>query len=64
MDRIYVLKPCPFCGGVAELREVPHIPKGTDYVPRCIDPGCPGRSTKKYSVKETAISMWNKRAKE
>lgn len=56
------LKPCPFCGGMAEIYETPHIPRGTDYTPRCKNPSCCGRSTKKYSMKETAIMMWNRRA--
>ena len=55
------LKHCPFCGGEAELREVKHIPNGLDYTPRCKDPSCCGRLTKKYSTKNLAIKMWNRR---
>lgn len=61
------LKPCPFCGGPAEMHEMPHYPTGkhiqtgTDYIPRCKDTSCPGRATKRYSVKETAIFKWNRR---
>lgn len=57
------LKPCPFCGDVAEMYKTPHIPKETDYTPRCTNPSCCGRTTKKYLTEETAIYMWNRRAK-
>lgn len=57
------LKPCPFCGGEAQLRVTAHIPAsgGYDYNPRCGDPSCPGRITKKWNNKETAIYAWNRR---
>lgn len=53
---------CPFCGGEAELRVQNHIPNGYDYTPRCKEPSCCGRLTKKYSSKEAAIYAWNRRA--
>ena len=55
------LKPCPFCGGEAELRVTKHIPRGFDYTPRCKNPSCCGRLTKLYLVKEAAINAWNTR---
>ena len=55
------LKPCPFCGKKAEMKVSDHIPKGFDYTPRCTDTSCCGRLTKKYTVEETAIYMWNRR---
>ena len=55
------LKPCPFCGKVAEMYVTNHIPKGFDYTPRCTNPSCCGRSTKKYSTKEMATYAWNRR---
>ncbi len=55
------LKPCPFCGGEAELYGVPHIPKGWDFIPRCKTTSCCGRQAKKYSNRETAIAAWNRR---
>lgn len=64
MYDINTLKNCPFCGKSAELIETPHIPKGTDYTPRCTDTSCPGRCSKKYTVKEVAISKWNMRRSE
>jgi len=56
------LKPCPFCGGEAEMKTSKHIPSGTDYTPRCKNTSCCGRLTKKYTVEETAVYMWNRRA--
>ena len=56
------LKPCPFCGGVAEMQVTKHTPSGFDYTPRCKNTSCCGRLLKKYSTKEAAIAMWNRRA--
>ena len=55
------LKPCPFCGGEAELKVKKHCPTGYDYIPRCKDPSCPGRITKMWHTKQTAIYAWNRR---
>ena len=55
------LKPCPFCGGTAEMIKIPHIPRGTDYTPRCKHTWCCGRLTKKWARKEDAIRFWNRR---
>ena len=56
------LKPCPFCNGQAEMIKTPHIPRGTDYTPRCKHTWCCGRLTKKWVRKEDAIRFWNRRA--
>ena len=56
------LLPCPFCGGIVEMKVTKHIPKGYDYTPRCQRTFCCGRLTKKYPDKEVAIAMWNRRA--
>ena len=58
------LKRCPFCGGVAELKIDKHIPKGNDYTPRCLNPSCPGRLTKKWTDIEIAIEAWNRRVED
>lgn len=55
------LAPCPFCGKKAEMKTSPHIPSGTDYTPRCTDPSCCGRLSKKYSTRECAVHHWNMR---
>ena len=56
------LRACPFCGGAAEMKVTQHIPEGHDYTPRCKIPSCCGRLTKKYTVRETAVFMWNRRS--
>lgn len=56
------LKPCPFCGGKAEMQITKHCPSGFDYTPRCQNTSCCGRLQKKYTVRETAVYMWNRRA--
>lgn len=55
------LKPCPFCGVEAELDIKQHVPKGYDYTPRCTNPSCAGRLTKKWINAEEAIKAWNRR---
>lgn len=60
-DEITGLKPCPFCGGPAEMFVQNHIPKGYDYTPRCKNTGCPGRLLKKYTNRKKAILVWNSR---
>lgn len=62
-ERDCSLEPCPFCGGPAELKKEKHTPTGFDYTPRCKDPSCAGRLTKKFTCKETAIYAWDRRAK-
>lgn len=56
------LKPCPFCGGPAEMQITKHIPGRFGYTPRCKNQSCCGRSTKQYTVREAAEYMWNRRA--
>lgn len=58
------LKRCPFCGGFSEIKVVDHTPKGFDYIPRCTNKSCCGRLTKKFSSRETAEIMWNRRYEE
>jgi hypothetical protein len=58
------LKPCPFCGGEAELYITNHVPVGKDYTPRCKNPSCCGRLTKKFSSIESVFVFWNRRAEE
>lgn len=56
------LKPCPFCGSTAELRETHRGPTGYNYTPRCTVTSCAGRLAKLWMNKEEAISAWNRRA--
>lgn len=55
------LKPCPFCGEKAEMDIKQHVPEGYDYTPRCTNPSCAGRLTKKWINAEEAIKAWNRR---
>lgn len=55
------MKPCPFCGGEAEMYVTDHIPQGYDYTPRCKNPNCCGRLSKKYMSAVVATDKWNLR---
>jgi Lar family restriction alleviation protein len=55
-EHIKPLKPCPFCGGNAEVAE-PIC--GEDYFVKCVNCGC--RTSYFYRAKEEAIKAWNKR---
>lgn len=59
--KTHELKPCPFCGGEANLRITKHIPKGLEYTPQCSDASCAGRLTKKWLDKDVAVYAWNRR---
>lgn len=51
------LKPCPFCGGDAELRET----SSHDYFIRCTNKQCASRTRNYHENKNGAISAWNTR---
>lgn len=59
------LKPCPFCGGDAEI-EHRHSPythwKLKWFIPRCKDTACLGRSCRMFQTEEAAAKAWNRRA--
>lgn len=50
------LRPCPFCGGAAELRHG----AGWDYTVRCA--GCHAQTRKYHENPGGAIAAWNRRA--
>ena len=53
------LKPCPFCGGAADIEK-----RGEKYVVKCFHKdNCylVGRALQKYNVKEAVIRKWNRR---
>ena len=55
------LKPCPFCGGLAEVRYI----QNHGYYVLCKGRFCKVRTyTLVYKKKHEAIQAWNKRAKE
>ena len=57
------LLPCPFCGKEAQMKVEKHSPSGFDYTPRCTDPSCAGRLSKKWTSLETAVYAWNRRVR-
>ena len=59
------LKPCPFCGGEAEIFSwyIKGIANRLHYNVRCKDCGCTRRS-REYRTTKKAIEAWNRRAGE
>jgi len=51
------LKPCPFCGGPAELRKTPNM-----YMVECANAGCGSNPDVLQILKQDAIAAWNCRA--
>ena len=60
------LKPCPFCGGRAELREVTlKFPDREWYGVRCRNYNCTANFINlEYDLPTKAIEAWNRRAEE
>ena len=54
------LKPCPFCGGEAELWHN----KTWDYVVRCTNKGCAARTRQYHENSNGAVDAWNTRTPE
>ena len=54
------LKPCPFCGGEAEIKEHNQC-FSTAYSVVCKDKNCRGRSAKPMRILEVAVYSWNRR---
>lgn len=55
------LKPCPFCSGEAEMVVWPYSKTKNQYMPRCKDHSCCGRSDKRWTDLHTAVYAWNRR---
>jgi Lar family restriction alleviation protein len=55
------LKPCPFCGGKAELIKRRQC-LADAYSVRCKNSGCRGRTQKLVRTEQQAIEEWNRRA--
>lgn len=53
------LKPCPFCGGEAIIKEAMSWKMSTAYSPECSV--CPVRMDKGYRTSELAVAAWNTR---
>lgn len=63
-EQIPELKPCPFCGGEAELirRELPDRPLAIRWYVTCIDSLCEIKAeTNMHRESELAIAAWNTR---
>ena len=54
------LKPCPFCGGEAEIRKGRSCMQA-HYAVVCKDKTCQGRAQKTFFVEYAAIKSWNRR---
>ena len=63
MEKKYELKPCPFCGGEADILKLPGY---TSYAVGCAHTyGCKGTLFSFHPLHqsaETAANAWNKRA--
>lgn len=64
------LKPCPLCGGVAEICQLPDTPDdirsgmyvvGCDGLNGSLCPGYRYKLSPFYTAEELAIKMWNER---
>lgn len=57
------LKPCPFCGGKAEVRkDLSFVTcRSVVYRVHCLTPECPMRSGYVYFTENDAASAWNGR---
>lgn len=57
-----LLKPCPFCGGEAELITIPrYFSDGSGYIFKCMVGCC---IQMPYRSEQKAIEAWNRRAGE
>lgn len=55
------IKPCPFCGGKAELITTAYG-LAEKYSVQCKKKNCRGRTRKPVGAKHVAIGEWNRRA--
>jgi hypothetical protein len=54
-----ILKPCPFCGGKASLKE--HLWQPTNFIVYCSNVGCFLGPCTIFDSKAGACEKWNKR---
>ena len=56
------LKPCPFCGGKAELISIKAFEWcDYEYIARCANPECDSELRAKHFERKEAIEAWNRR---
>lgn len=56
------LRPCPFCGGNAELKTYRDKLRGDTFAAMCQKTDCPGRTYRKRATSKAAAEAWNRRA--
>lgn len=56
------LRPCPFCGGNAELKTYRDNLRGDMFAAMCQKTDFPGRTYRKRATLKAAIEAWNRRA--
>lgn len=56
------LRPCPFCGGNAELKTYRDKLRGDTFAAMCQKTDCPGRTYRKHATSKAAAKAWNRRA--
>lgn len=61
MDGKPDLRPCPFCGGNAELKTYRDNLRGDTFAAMCQKTDCPGRTYRKRATIKAAIEAWNRR---
>jgi Lar family restriction alleviation protein len=56
------LKPCPFCGGEASVKQAPGISSPVMFTIGCLDESCIGFPAIKFQTRKDAVAAWNRRA--
>lgn len=58
------LKPCPFCGGEADIVDIPsHRDHSMELIVTCVADGCLYEcATPAFTTEAEAIAAWNRRA--
>ena len=59
------LKPCPFCGGKAEIKKIMDLPRACEwlYVVYCHFHDCPAKPSVCFETLDGAVAAWNRRAR-
>lgn len=61
MDKLKPLKPCPFCGGKAEVLINEYSDSSKEYLVACTE--CDGMVERWRKTEKEAIEQWNMRTK-
>lgn len=60
MEKLKPLKPCPFCGGKAEMLVSEYDDSRKEYLVACAE--CDGMVERWRETEEEAVEQWNRRA--